>query len=48
MLSINDPNIEEHSKEPEDIAIRNFGTISNTSFEFWNNPKEDIYQDYLN
>ena len=31
----------------DDIDIRDF-TSSADSFTFWNNQKEDIYQDYLN
>ena len=30
----------------EDIDMRNFGA-SHPSLDFWNNPDEDIYQDYL-
>ena len=30
----------------EDSDIRNFGA-SHASLEFWDNPGEDIYQDYL-
>ena len=33
--------------ESEDLNIRNFGT-NNPALDFWNDPKEDIYQDYLN
>lgn len=32
--------------EAEELGMRNFGT-NNASLEFWNDPKEDIYQDYL-
>ncbi len=32
--------------ETEDADIRNFGT-SHASLDFWDNPKEDIYHDYL-
>ncbi len=32
--------------EAEELNIRNFGA-NHTSLEFWNDPKEDIYQDYL-
>ena len=30
----------------EDADIRNFGT-NHASLEFWDDPKEDIYQDFL-
>ena len=30
----------------EEVDIRNFGA-SHSSLDFWNNPEEDIYQDYL-
>ena len=32
--------------ESEELSLRNFG-VNNASLEFWNDPKEDIYQDYL-
>jgi len=32
--------------QTEKLNIRNFGT-NNSSLEFWNNPDEDIYQDFL-
>lgn len=32
--------------EAEDSDIRNFGT-AHASLDFWDNPEEDIYQDYL-
>jgi hypothetical protein len=32
--------------DTEDAEIRSFGRAT-TSLEFWKNPKEDIYQDYL-
>ena len=34
------------NSETEETGIRNFGT-NMASLEFWNDPKEDIYQDYL-
>ena len=30
----------------DETEIRNFGT-SHASLEFWDDPKEDIYQDYI-
>jgi hypothetical protein len=33
----------ENAEEP---GVRNFGT-NNASLAFWNNPEEDIYQDFL-
>jgi len=32
--------------ESEEIDMRNFGS-NQASLEFWDNPREDIYQDYL-
>ena len=32
--------------EAEELNIRNFGA-NHSSLAFWDNPKEDIYQDYL-
>ncbi len=32
--------------EEEDIAVRNMAS-NPQAFEFWNDPAEDIYQDYL-
>jgi hypothetical protein len=34
------------AQEAEESDIRNFGT-THASLEFWDNPQEDIYQDYL-
>lgn len=34
------------STEAESIVLRDFGN-NTTSFAFWNNPEEDLYQDYL-
>ncbi len=34
------------NSETEEIHLRNFGT-NNAGFGFWDNPSEDIYQDYL-
>ena len=34
------------STESENLAMRNFGKHS-SAFDFWNDPNEDIYQDYL-
>ncbi len=39
--------VEELENPDGDPDIRNFGTVSNSSLAFWNDPKEDIYQDYL-
>ncbi len=36
-----------NNQQLEDNAVRNFGT-NNAALDFWNDPKEDIYQDYLN
>ena len=30
----------------EEMGLRHFG-VNNPSLEFWNDPKEDIYQDYI-
>ena len=39
--------VEELDKtESEEVDIRNFGA-NHSSLSFWNNPAEDIYQDYL-
>ncbi len=35
-----------NDEETEGLKLRNFG-MNNQSFEFWQNPGEDIYQDYL-
>ncbi len=32
--------------EADELNIRNFGT-NQPSMKFWDDPKEDIYQDYL-
>ncbi|MCD6012099.1 MAG: hypothetical protein K0Q79_1961 [Flavipsychrobacter sp.] len=32
--------------DAEDSDIRNFGT-THASLDFWDNPEEDLYQDYL-
>jgi len=34
------------SIESEETELRNFGS-NNSALSFWNDPKEDIYQDYL-
>jgi hypothetical protein len=38
--------VEEIGDEEEDEAIRNFASPTD-SFQFWEDPREDIYQDYL-
>lgn len=38
--------VEELNVDEEEGMIRNFGGNS-SAFSFWNNKKEDIYQDYL-
>lgn len=38
--------IEELETEEDDKNLRNFGS-NMSAMEFWNNEKEDIYQDYL-
>ena len=35
-----------NSEETEELRLRNFGA-NNQSLKFWNDPQEDIYQDYL-
>ncbi len=35
-----------NQNETETTHLRNFGT-GNAALEFWNNPEEDIYEDYL-
>jgi len=35
-----------NSSETEEMRLRNFGSNA-TALDFWNNPEEDIYQDYL-
>jgi hypothetical protein len=37
----------EEITENEEESLRSFGTHTNAALEFWNNPEEDIYQDYL-
>ena len=38
--------IEEIGDKSEDEAIRNFSS-SDSGFDFWNDEREDIYQDFL-
>jgi len=35
-----------NSTEADELSLRNFGT-NNAALDFWDNPQEDIYQDYL-
>lgn len=35
-----------NNAETDELKLRNFGT-SQPSFDFWNNPAEDIYNDFL-
>lgn len=38
--------LEEISDE-EEKQLRGFGANTNSALDFWNNPEEDVYQDYL-
>ena len=31
--------------DDENVHLRNFG-MQNNAFDFWNNPAEDVYEDY--
>ncbi len=35
-----------NNAETDELSLRNFGT-TNAALGFWDNPSEDIYQDYL-
>lgn len=37
--------LEDADMQEEDMSLRNFG-MQNHAFDFWNNPAEDVYEDY--
>lgn len=37
----------EEIKDEEEKHLRGFGANANAALDFWKNPAEDIYQDYL-
>ena len=39
--------VEEIINDQDDSTIRDFGSPPQAALEFWDNAREDIYQDYL-
>ncbi len=37
----------EEINDDEEKHLRSFGANTNAALDFWNNPEEDVYQDYL-
>jgi hypothetical protein len=37
----------EEIKDEEEKDLRSFGSSANAALDFWSNPGEDVYQDYL-
>ena len=33
-------------KDEEEKSLRSFGSSGNAALDFWNNPEENVYQDY--